>query len=141
MDSPAKLRKNVLPIEGNVYKFKGRHIYITSGGNGYVDGRYSGYWGYRYVKEDGTLGREYGGYIGGACEEVKAKVEILVKFPRKKTKLEQIIDLARRVLDLEKEEERLRKEYPVGSCNAEDAWWDFAKYERKIKSQLRELVK
>ena len=39
-----------------------------------------------------------------------------------------------------KEEKKMEKEYPMGSCNAEDAWSDFFKRKEKSDSNLRNLV-
>jgi hypothetical protein len=42
---------------------------------------------------------------------------------------------------IQKEEKRMRKEYPMGSCNAEDAWRDFGRREEASAENLRRLAK
>jgi len=42
---------------------------------------------------------------------------------------------------IEKEEKRMLKEYPAGTCNAEDAWRDFCNKEEASTVNLRRLAK
>lgn len=45
------------------------------------------------------------------------------------------VELLREEDAIAAEEKRLVKEYPAGTCNAEDAWSDFMKREREFKKR------
>lgn len=53
----------------------------------------------------------------------------------------ELLDAVKLHISLQKEKQRLRKEYQVGTCNAEDAWSNFGKREEKSDINLRRLAR
>lgn len=51
-----------------------------------------------------------------------------------------LLSAAKAVAGLDAEEARMRKEYPAGTCNSEDAWRDFGKEHHKAWKDLRSAI-
>ena len=78
-------------------------------------------------------------YILAKCDTVLPPRYGIMKSTQSKYKA--LRQALRQALALEKEEERMRKDYPPGTCNAEDAWSDYYKEVEANKKLLRKLTR
>lgn len=53
---------------------------------------------------------------------------------------EELLKAVKEHVAIQKEEQQLRKVYPAGTCNAEDAWRDFGNRERASEENLKRLA-
>lgn len=58
-----------------------------------------------------------------------------------KATAQELLSAVKEHVAIQKEERRMRKDYPPGTCNAEDAWRDFGRREEKSATNLRRLAK
>ena len=58
-----------------------------------------------------------------------------------KTTAKELLSAIKEHVAIQKEETRMEKDYPAGTCNAEDAWHDFGEREEKSSVNLRRLAK
>ena len=58
-----------------------------------------------------------------------------------KATVQELLSAVKEHVAIQKEEARMRKDYPSGTCNAEDAWRDFCDREEKSATNLRRLAK
>lgn len=52
-----------------------------------------------------------------------------------------LTDLVRAYFKVKDDEPRMRREYPAGTCNAEDAWREYADKRDEAEAALRNAVK
>ena len=58
-----------------------------------------------------------------------------------KTTAKELLAAVKEHVAVQEEETKMKKLYPSGTCNAEDAWCDFGERERKSFDNLRRLAK